>query len=127
MVELTEALDRNPQTTVVWCHVGADRRLDPYRYTEVVEDLTNRYDKLHFDLSWVLLDRAVCPDGKPDPEWVEVLHRHPERFVLGTDTTGDLDGFEDSVRRFDPLLEALEPTTRDLIASGNAERLWFAD
>jgi len=126
MVELTEALDRHPHTTAVWCHVGADRRLDPYRYTEVVEELTNRYDKLHFDLSWVLLDRAVCPDGEPDPEWIDVLDRHPERFVLGTDTTGDLDGFEESVRRFDPLLAALEPQTRDLLAHGNAERLWFA-
>jgi hypothetical protein len=74
----------------------------------------------------VLFDRAVCPDGKPVPEWVDVLDRNPERFVLGTDTVGDFDGFEDSVRRFDPLLEALQPKTRELIATGNAERLWFA-
>jgi predicted TIM-barrel fold metal-dependent hydrolase len=126
MVEITEALDRHPDTTVVWCHVGADRRLDPHGYTDVVTEMTSRYDQLHFDLSWVLLERAVCPGGKPDPDWVEVLERHPERFVLGTDTIGDLDGFESRIRRFDPLLEALQPATRDLIARGNAERLWFA-
>jgi hypothetical protein len=33
---------------------------------------------------------------------------------------------DSSIRRFAPLLEALQPATRDLIAPGNAERLGFA-
>ncbi len=67
----------------------------------------------------------MCP-GKPNPEWLEVLHRHPERLVLGTDTLGGFEEFERSIRQFDPLFEALQPATRDLVARGNAERLWFA-
>ncbi len=125
IVEIVEALDRHPRTTVVWCHVGADARLDTHEYPQLVEDLIGRYDQLHFDLSWVVFERAVCPDGTANPEWVKLLGRHPDRFVLGTDTVGNLHGFADRIRLFDPFLAALDPATRGLVAHTNAERLWF--
>ncbi len=127
VVEMEEALNRHPHTTVVWCHAGADRRLNPHGYADLAGEMLRQYPNLIFDLSWVLLDKAICPDNRPVSEWLSLIGRHPDRFVLGSDITGRLDGLPGRTEQFTALLEALDPTARDQLAHRNAQRLWFAD
>jgi predicted TIM-barrel fold metal-dependent hydrolase len=123
--EMAEALDRHPQTTVVWCHAGADRRLDPRGYADLVGEMIRQYPNLNFDLSWALLDKAVCPDNHPAPEWVTLICRHPDRFVLGSDITGRTDGLPARTKQCAALLDELDSTAREHVSHLNAQRLWF--
>ena len=50
-----------------------------------------------------LLDDA----GKPRPEWVKLVERFPERFMLGSDVVGRFNKLGKEMRRFDPFLDAL--------------------
>ena len=123
--EMTETLDRHPGTNVVWCHAGGDRRLDPHQVAGFVGEMLDRYASLHIDISWVLFDRAVCPDGLPNPEWVTLIGRHSDRFVIGSDAVGDMERQASSMNGFVPLLDALDATAREHVSHINAERLWF--
>jgi hypothetical protein len=122
--QLHEMLQRHPDTDVVWCHAGVARRIEPHDQDQVVEDLLTSHDRLHVDVSWSLVDRILREDG-PDPSWVALIDRFPDRFVLGSDSVGDLEGLSAQVARLERLLDSLSPVGRDLVASGNAQRLWF--
>jgi hypothetical protein len=76
------------------------------------------------DVSWSLVDRILREDG-PDPSWVALIDRFPDRFVLGSDSVGDLEGLSAQAARLERLLDSLSPAGRDLVASGDAQRLWF--
>jgi hypothetical protein len=122
--ELSGALARHPRTTVVWCHAGISRRIAPDGQVQVLTELLAAHPGLHVDLSWAVADH-VLPDGRPHPEWVELIERRADRFVLGSDVFGRPDGLGAALDRFSPLLDALAPSSRAAVASGNATRLWF--
>jgi hypothetical protein len=122
--ELSSVLGRHPGTTVVWCHAGISRRVEPKGQAGVLAELLAAHPRLHVDLSWAVVDHVV-PGGQPDAAWVRLLDDRPDRFVLGSDVFGRPDGMGPALARFSPLLDALAPTTRTAVAGGNAARLWF--
>lgn len=76
------------------------------------------------ELSWVLLDRIV--DGSDvAADWVEVITRHRDRFVVGTDTVGRAETVKTRGRQIRTLLGALPVPVAHQVAVVNAERLWF--
>lgn len=117
-------LEAVPEATVVWCHAGSTRALRPHDQLDLVGRLLGRHGNLVVEVSWVLLDQVVA-DGEVDPRWVGLVASHPDRVVVGSDTVADhatVSRRGEQVQRF---LAALPGADRELVARGNADRLWF--
>jgi hypothetical protein len=123
--QLDQMLARHSRTTVVWCHAGVSRRVEPRDQHRVVADLLDRHDRLHVDISWVLLDQVFTRDGTVHPDWHELLVRHPDRFVLGSDVVGPKSDWSSPIDRLTRVLDQLPASARTSIAAGNATRLWW--
>lgn len=66
-----------PTVRWLWAHAGLG---EPF---EVVARVTDRYPALISELS---LKSEVVAGGTLDPRWKELFLRHPDRFLVGTDT-----------------------------------------
>jgi predicted TIM-barrel fold metal-dependent hydrolase len=125
--ELEEALRAFPATRFVWAHCGISRRVSHKNYHEMVAALLRRYPNLIVDISWIAYDDVVCvPVLEPKKHWLETVESFPARFCLGSDLCGHFDHLGQAMARYNTLLRGLRPKTRNLVASGNAERIWFA-
>lgn len=122
--EVESMLDRHRDVDLVWAHAGVGRRIRPDGLVATLEDLLATHPRLHVDLSWALAD-VVVPDGDADEDWVRLLRRRPDRFVVGSDVVARLDEHGPTLRRWSALLDRLPRTDADLVGSGNARRLWW--
>jgi hypothetical protein len=123
--ELEEMLERFPKTVFVWAHCGISRRVFHKKYHEMVAALLARFANLNVDISWVVYDDVICNILEPKKHWVDTINAFPDRFCLGSDLCGHFDHLGKTMARYNGLLRSLAPNVRRLLASGNAERLWF--
>jgi hypothetical protein len=123
--ELDAMLRRHRGVAQVWAHAGVSRRIHPDDHHRMVGDLLDRHPHLHVDLSWALADLAV-PDGRPHPDWLELVGRHPDRFVLGSDAFGDVGRQAPQLAPWTRFADALPRTASALVTDENARRLWFS-
>lgn len=124
--QLATMLTAVPEATVVWCHAGSSRGLHPHDQRQLVGRLMDRFPNLVVELSWVLLDQLVH-DGDVDPGWVQLVHDHPDRVVMGSDTVADPSTVTSRAEQVQAFLAALPQAERELVANDNAGRLWFQD
>lgn len=108
----------------VWAHAGVSRRVRPADHVRLVGELLDDHDNLHVDLSWVLADDVVGDEG-PHPDWLALVVRRPDRFVVGSDAFGELDQQPGLLARWERLTSQLAAADRDLVEVTNARRLWF--
>jgi Amidohydrolase len=67
----------NPKARVIWAHTGFSTPLAR------VEELLRKYPELRGELSY----RSGVADTRTlEPEWKALFMRHPDRFLLGSDT-----------------------------------------
>src|SRR5206468_2137441 len=66
-----------PKTRFLWAHAGMSSS------ASTVGGLLARFPKLWVELA---LRTDVAPGGTLDPEWRAVFVKHPDRFMVGTDT-----------------------------------------
>jgi len=118
--EVVAMLRRHPRVAQVWAHAGISRRVRPEGHARVVEELLDEHANLHVDLSWVAFDAVAGQDA-----WVGVVDRHPDRFVVGSDSFGDVDQQPDLLDRWASFTGALAASTRSLVEAENARRLWW--
>lgn len=118
--ELVTMLRRHPEVPQVWSHAGISRRIRPADHARLVEDLLADHRQLHVDLSWVAHEEIVG-----DPDWERLITRRPDRFVLGSDTFGDLGGQPEKIRPWRELTQGLPAAARRLVEHDNARRLWW--
>jgi hypothetical protein len=127
--ELEEALQAHPRTRFLWAHAGtsaeihrAQGRIPELR--GIVEDLLERHDNLWVDLSWSVLEPYMLDaEGQPREAWLDLLRRHPDRFVIGSDVVGRFGSLQRKMREFDVVLDALPEDVADKIAHENLARL----
>jgi hypothetical protein len=113
-------LGLRPGARVLWAHAGMSAGPD------VVGALLDRFPRLWVELA---LRSDVAPGGQLDPAWRALFLRHPDRFMVGTDTWvpsrwTDLPGVQAFTRRW---LAELPGDVARRIASENAERLARGD
>jgi predicted TIM-barrel fold metal-dependent hydrolase len=106
----------DPSLRVLWAHAGMSAG------PEEVGRLVDRHPTLAVELA---LRSDVAPGGRLDPAWRALFLRHPDRFMVGTDTWvpsrwADLPEVQQWTRAW---LGQLPPDVARRIASGNAERL----
>ena len=123
--ELEEPLRNHPHTRFIWAHAGTSKELHRHQtkldfLLPTVTRLLDDYPNLYIDLSWTMLRPYLLDaSGKPDPDWVDLVERHPTRFVIGSDVVGQFDGLGDALHEFDPFLDALPKAVAEDVARDN--------
>ena len=112
-----------PAVTVIWAHGG----YTPYF---LAERMIGKHPNLIYELSartWAEHPRS------PDytifrneravwSRWLELIERHPQRFIIGTDAA-QRGNDREKVNRVRLFLSQLTPSTRGLVATGNLDRI----
>ncbi len=112
-----EALLRlDPKVQVLWAHAGMSASPD------TVGRLLDRYPTLTVELA---LRYDVAPGGQLDLAWRSLFLRHPDRFMVGTDTwvTSQWDRLPEIQRGIQAWLRQLPPEVGEKLAFKNAARL----
>ncbi|MBA1262099.1 amidohydrolase family protein [Stutzerimonas sp. NM35] len=123
--ELEEPLRNHPHTRFIWAHAGTSMEL--HRHQEqldfllpTVSRLLDDYPNLHIDLSWTMLKPYLLnAEGTPRKEWLELVERHPTRFMLGSDVVGRFDSLAEGMQAFVPFLDALPKKVANQVALDN--------
>ena len=66
-------LKNHPKTKIVWCHIGDTRDVDVDGLNDITIRLLETYPNLYYDISWVVFEQIIAPEGIPDPEWVAIF------------------------------------------------------
>lgn len=119
LYEMEEALKKHPKTKMVWCHIGDTRGVIVPGIKDITIRLLRTYPNLYFDISWVVFEQIIAPDGVPDPDWVAIFEQFPTRFMVGTDKIGGFKDYIQTIRKYDVLFDALTPETAKKLASEN--------
>jgi len=132
LVELEETLSNNRDLRFTLMHMG---QLDPKEVRRLIE----RHSNLYFHLSmttnvyrrsqqpWAFMFMRGGGTGVLQPRWKTLLEEYPERFLLTFDGVFPWIWrrfIRDDVAEWRAALETLPSMAADLIAHGNAERLW---
>src|SRR5437588_666551 len=105
-----------PGVKILWAHAGMSSP------AATVGRLLDRYPMLWVELA---LRTDVAPDGTLDPEWRALFVRHPDRFMVGTDTwvTSRWEAVRPATAAVQRWLSQLPPDVAEQIAWKNGERL----
>ena len=112
-----EALLRlDPSVQILWAHAGMSAGPD------TVGRLLDRYPNLTVELA---LRYDVAPAGQLDPAWRNLFLRHPDRFMVGTDTwvTSQWDRLPEIQNGIRLWLRQLPREVAEQLAFKNAARL----
>ena len=106
-----------PDVKLLWAHAGMSAS------AQRVGELVDRYPTLWVDLA---LRNDVAPGGTLDPAWRTVFLRHPDRFLVGTDTwvTSRWESVRDANEAVQRWLRQLPREVAEQIAWKNGERLF---
>lgn len=125
LAEIEEPLGQHPQTLFIWAHAGTSAEI--HRHQErlefllpTLERLLERYPNLYIDLSWSLLTPYLLDEqGTPRREWLRLVERYAERFMLGSDVVGRFDKLGRELHGFDGFLDALPAEVARKVAHDN--------
>lgn len=125
--ELKRALAYNRNCNIIWAHVGISRRVEIKGLTQIADALLRENKNLWVDISWVVYDYYFLNqfpthyfDGDSLDDWVALIERHPDRFLLGTDKVGHWSTYPAEAVKYYTLLDKLRPATVDKICRENA-------
>ncbi len=121
--ELENALRANPETRIIWAHVGISRRVDVPTLLSEARRVLSAYPNLYVDISWVVYPDYIGKDEASLKAWAALISEFPDRFMIGTDKVGHWDGYVAEVTKYYPLLDLLDAETADRLARGNILRI----
>ncbi len=85
---LRRLLEHNPNAKIVWAHGGSDPLGS--MSSALVGDLMDEYSNLYVSLRVVgggaPMHNKLLGFGDLVPEWLNILNRHSDRFVIGSDS-----------------------------------------
>lgn len=112
---IEELLRLYPQGRWLWAHAGLG---EPF---ETVARVTDRHPSLMMELS---LKYEVADGGTLDPRWKALFLRHPNRFMVGTDTwmTSQWDRFDSIQAGIRTWLGQLPRDVAEQLAYRNAKK-----
>ena len=125
--ELKRALAYNRNCKIIWAHIGISRRVEIKGLTKIADELLRENKNLWVDISWLVYDYYFLDkfpdnyfDGDSLNDWAELIERHPDRFMIGTDKVGHWKTYPNEVVKYYTLLDKLRPSTVDMICRDNA-------
>ena len=136
-------LRRHADATIIWAHTGLGRVIRPTQSSasadaterspshleilaEMIDDATLAH--VHFDISWDEVAKYVVATPDVTQRTADLVNRHPERFLFGTDEVAPADQqqYLRVYRQYDPLWRLLTPEAQRLVKRGNYERVFDA-
>jgi Amidohydrolase len=113
-------MSHNPKARIVWAHTGFS--LEPERVAAILA----KYSQVWGELSY--RSGIVDGGGKLTAEWRVLFARFPDRFLLGSDTwiNERWASYGDIMAGYRAWLAQLPPDAANMIAHGNAKRLFGA-
>ena len=116
-IAVEKLLQLSPQAKILWAHAGMTAS------PATVGRLLERFPTLWVELA---MRSDVAPNGTLDPEWQAVFVRHPERFMVGTDTwiTSRWEALVEGMQTTRGWLSQLPRAVAEQMAHRNAERLF---
>ena len=123
--EIEQPLREHPDTRFIWAHAGTSMEIHRHQtqldfLLPTLTRMLERYSNLYIDLSWSVLQPYLLDDkGVPRPEWVALVERFPERFMLGSDVVGRFASLGEQLHGFDRFLDALPEAVAHKVAKDN--------
>lgn len=107
-----------PKLTILWAHAGMS---EP---PAVILPLLDKHAKLFADTSY--RENDILRGSTLDPAWQAVIHKHPDRFLVGTDTwvNSQWEQYGALIALNRRWLALLPRRMAELIAYKNAEKLF---
>lgn len=125
LAEIEEPLRNHPHTRFIWAHAGTSMEIHRHQVRmdfilPTLQRLLGDYPNLYVDLSWsVLTPYLLDEQGKPDAQWVALVRRYPQRFMLGSDVVGRFGSLGELMHGFKPFLDALPADVARKVARDN--------
>ena len=125
LAEIEEPLRNHPHTRFIWAHAGSSMEIHRHQtqmdfLLPTLERLLEDYPNLYVDLSWSMLQPYLLDDqGKPQDQWLALVKRFPERFMLGSDVVGRFGSLGEQLHGFEPFLDALPEDIARKVARDN--------
>lgn len=117
--EIEGAVKKHPKTRFIWCHAGISRRVEVPTLVAELRRMLTTYPNVYIDVSWVVYESDLAPEGKPSQQWIDLIEAFPKRFMIGSDKVGKFGDYPTEIRKFDPLLARLKPETARGLAHDN--------
>lgn len=123
--EIEQPLREHPDTRFIWAHAGTSMEIHRHQtqldfLLPTLTRMLERYSNLYIDLSWSVLEPYLLDDkGVPRLEWVALVERFPERFMLGSDVVGRFASLGEQLHGFDRFLDALPEAVAHKVAKDN--------
>jgi len=125
--EVEEVLDQFPDLKFVWAHCGVSRRVSEPMHHKMCDMMLRKHPNMYLDMSWVVWEDVICDANKvPRQEWLQVIERHQDRCLIGSDQVGQFEGLlHKEITKYYKLFERLSTTAADKVAYGNCQKLFF--
>jgi hypothetical protein len=109
-----------PRLKILWAHAGM---IEP---PQVVGPMLDQFKQLWTEVSFRAA--AIAPGGRLDPAWRDLFLKHPDRFLVGTDTyvTARWGSYLDLIEEHRAWLAQLPRDVAEKIAYRNAVALFGA-
>jgi hypothetical protein len=117
--ELESALKSHPRNRIIWAHAGISRRIIIANHTDIIRQMLHKYPNLTIDISWVIFEQEIAPNGVLERKWPTLIDEFPTRFVIGSDVVGFFDQYKPTLQRYYLLLDALKPANAKKVAHDN--------
>ena len=129
--ELLNLFGRHAETTIIWAHTGLGRFVGPSEgHVAWLDGMLSdpRFDHIVLDISWDEVAKYVVADDATLAAWAALMHRHPTRFLFGTDAVApaDWDAYVANHAVYAPLWARLDPAVRAQVERLNYERIFDA-
>jgi len=129
MAQLRAVLERHPNTTVIWAHVGLGRIVRPVPQQLALLDVALSDPKLlhvYIDISWDETAKYITSTPEAVAATAALINKYPDRFLFGTDVVApaSLDAPMAVFNAYAPLWKALTPEASQKVRLGNYQRLF---
>jgi hypothetical protein len=127
VAQLRELVRRHPDTVLIWAHAGVGRVVRPLPdHLGMLQRALDGLPNLMIDISWAETAKYVVQNAQTVEAMAELINRHPERFLFGTDEvapTRQADYLK-VYESYAPLLARLTPGARAALLTGNYARVF---
>ena len=129
--QLRAVLERHPNTTVIWAHIGLGRIVRPVADQLALLDKALADPKLahvYIDISWDETAKYVTSSPEAVAATAALINKYPDRFLFGTDVVApaSLAAPMAVYDAYAPLWNALTPEASRQVRLGNYARLFDA-